>query len=82
MLTDRPTYQVLAAPIIEREAASEAEALRLAIEHDQAQLQDALDRLKSVVQERTDLGGYIAQKPYHVLIGALLLGLALGLRRR
>ena len=60
----------------------ERETLLHSIEHDQQDLHEALDELKSAAQQALDLGAYIAERPAPWLVGAFLVGFWLGVRHR
>lgn len=59
----------------------ERDRLRRAIEHDRAELDAAVLQLKDVVQERTDVKRFAAERPYAWLIGGFALGWFIGKRK-
>jgi hypothetical protein len=66
---------------VKAKATAEAEELRLAIGRREVQLDDALQNLVAVAEERASLGHYVARYPWQFLLGALVFGAWLGRRR-
>jgi hypothetical protein len=63
------------------DSTSAEEALRLAIGRHEAQLEAALKDVVRAAEARASLGHYLARRPWHVLLGGLILGAWLGRRR-
>jgi len=56
------------------------EVLRQSIEHNEAELRDAVDEMTTAVQSEMTLRGHIAEHPVPWLFGGIALGLWLGRR--
>lgn len=58
-----------------------ADALRLAIERREEQLDHALKDLVAAAEARASLGHYVARYPWQFLLGGVVVGAWLGWRR-
>jgi hypothetical protein len=63
------------------ESATNEAALREAISLHEAQLQSALKDLVRAAETRASLGHYVAEYPWHFILGGLLVGAWLGRQR-
>jgi hypothetical protein len=66
---------------VKKDATRDEQALRLAIDRREQQLETAVADLVRAAEARTSLGHYVARYPWQFVLGGLLLGAWLGRRR-